>query len=41
MSAGPRQRDQQVTYFNEKTKKPEQAKTADLPGRYFVIIRVE
>jgi len=40
MSAGPRQRDQIVTYSEKKGDPPKQAKTRDLPGRYFVIIEI-
>ncbi|KAA0229892.1 DUF4157 domain-containing protein [candidate division KSB1 bacterium] len=40
MSAGPRQRDQIVTYSEKRGDPPKQAKTRDLPGRYFVIIEI-
>lgn len=40
MSAGPRQRDQIVNYSEKKGDPPKQAKTMDLPGRYFVIIEI-
>jgi hypothetical protein len=40
MSAGPRQRDQVVTYAEEKSGPPKQAKTNELPGRWFEIIKI-
>lgn len=40
MSAGPRQRDQIVTYRDEKTNKVMKAAVGELPGRYFVIARI-
>jgi hypothetical protein len=39
MSAGPRQRDQQVTYLDEQGN-TKQAKTNELPGRWFVIVEI-
>jgi hypothetical protein len=41
MSAGPRQRDQQVTYLDEQSGTPRQARTNQLPGRWFRIADIE
>src|SRR5262249_1851128 len=41
MSAGPRQRDQIVTYLDKTSGLAKQAKTNELPGRWFVIKNIE